>query len=564
MFNRLVTWLFAPALLQAQLPVLANSQPTPSLKLTMHAKPSVVRLVASCTGTYYDNRRYSGRLRPWRSDKAGSGFFISPDGYIVTTSDIVKHAKDKDECKLILKRNMIESLRIDETEYNSLINEEKIVLDEESVEIYRAVILPNASSDENAKAFPFQIKEIDSSNKDFQEDFQNVAMIKIAVSNAPALIFAEDYNLGLHEPITVIGYPEADDLSFLYDDTFDIRSIVEATSTQGLTSNLNKARSDGSPIIQLDVQVGSGSVGSPVINDKGNVIGMITRQSNNLTGSFTPYAIPTNTIQELVRKSGALNKQGDTDLLYSEGLKLYWKKDFEGAKKQFQAVTSLFPYHSEANRLIHRSDQEIAKELRDNDYLLWLVMTGIAIAALGAAYLIVRSKSLKPEFAAQPISNSFEPDSFQVHSEHNQRREAIPRMITNMFRPPTMVSTQAFIELQNQQGQVRRLYLQNERNQFGREREWSDIEIPDQDWEVISRRQAVIEKEGENYRIYDGDHTRTTNGIFLNGKRIDPEEGYLLTDQDRLEIGQDTHNQVILSYFNPISSRPVTSNSQMN
>ena len=560
MFNRLTAWLFAPALLQAQLPFFQNSQPASNQILTMHAKPSLVRVIAGCTGTYLDRRRSPFKRIPFAYNNkelsVGSGYFISPEGYIVTNAHIVHYAAGSEQkCKEILQRNLKEKLGVTPEEVESLLQNREIELLGDTFHSYQDVMLPNANKDAQAEMFRFEVKEKGTFTNEGSKD---VAIIKIAVRDAPVLRLSDDYDLQIQDPIIVIGYPGAADSSFLSEG-----SIVEATITEGIISNPNKTLKDGSPIIQVDVRVANGSSGSSVLNDQGEVIGMITLKGTDEEGGFIPFAIPTSTIQEFVRKSGAENRESSTDLLYREGLTLLWRGDYEGARKKFRAVTSLFQQHSEANRLIRESDQRIAEEFGEKGYLRWLMVIGIAVAVLGVAYWIAKRRSLTPALADTPTNFPVEPVGGLDEPEQTPKREAIPRFINNIFRPPTMVSTQAFLELQNQQGQVRRLYLQQERHQLGRDLEWSDIEIPDQDWEVISRRQAVIEKVGEGYCIYDGDHKSTTNGIFINGNRIDADEGYLLQDQDRLEIGQDAHNLVILTYFNPISSRAVTTHSQV-
>ncbi|MGF1479990.1 MAG: ATP-binding cassette domain-containing protein [Cyanophyceae cyanobacterium] len=127
----------------------------------------------------------------------------------------------------------------------------------------------------------------------------------------------------------------------------------------------------------------------------------------------------------------------------------------------------------------------------------------------------------------------------------------------NSLAQATIVGTQPFLELKNQ-GQTLRLPLHQEVHRLGRDPQWSDLEIPETGWKVLSRRQAVLQKEADNYRIYDGDRTHPSrNGLFIDRTRINISEGYLLTHGAQLEIGQDPRNQILLTYFNPLSSHPV-------
>jgi ABC-type multidrug transport system ATPase subunit/pSer/pThr/pTyr-binding forkhead associated (FHA) protein/ABC-type multidrug transport system permease subunit len=118
-------------------------------------------------------------------------------------------------------------------------------------------------------------------------------------------------------------------------------------------------------------------------------------------------------------------------------------------------------------------------------------------------------------------------------------------------------STQPFIELNNQ-GQILRFRLDRDNWQLGRDLSWSHGAIPEVGWEVLSRRQAVIQKVGEDYRIYDGDRAEPSrNGMFINHHRIDCYQGYVLTHGTQIEIGQNRTNQILLTYFNPTHSPTV-------
>lgn len=116
----------------------------------------------------------------------------------------------------------------------------------------------------------------------------------------------------------------------------------------------------------------------------------------------------------------------------------------------------------------------------------------------------------------------------------------------------TPVDTVPYIELNNQ-GQRKILPLARQINYLGRDPEWANLQAP-KEWNIMSRKQAIIEREGNNFRIYDGDrhHQKPSgNGIFLNQSRINLTEGHILRNGEQLHIGQDPRQQVILTYYNP-------------
>ncbi|WP_036483041.1 ATP-binding cassette domain-containing protein [Myxosarcina sp. GI1] len=132
--------------------------------------------------------------------------------------------------------------------------------------------------------------------------------------------------------------------------------------------------------------------------------------------------------------------------------------------------------------------------------------------------------------------------------------------MTDRFSQATVVNIEPYIELNNR-GKVVRLRLSDEVNRLGRDPKWATIQVP-QDWTIVSRRQAIIQKEGKSYRIFDGDceasqrhrAKKRGNGIFLNQTRINFTEGHLLKSGEQLYIGQDPRYQISLTYQNPRSS----------
>ncbi|HEY9639170.1 MAG TPA: ATP-binding cassette domain-containing protein [Coleofasciculaceae cyanobacterium] len=125
------------------------------------------------------------------------------------------------------------------------------------------------------------------------------------------------------------------------------------------------------------------------------------------------------------------------------------------------------------------------------------------------------------------------------------------------FNQATLLNPQPFLELNNQ-GKILCVYLEREVHRLGRGQGWADLELPESGWEVLSRRQAILRKEGEDYRIYDGDgQNPSRNGLFINHTRIGHAEGYLLKNGVQIEIGQSPTNRVLVTYVNPASSRLV-------
>lgn len=108
----------------------------------------------------------------------------------------------------------------------------------------------------------------------------------------------------------------------------------------------------------------------------------------------------------------------------------------------------------------------------------------------------------------------------------------------------------------NNQGQTIQFNLDSETHILGRHPINADLKV-NPDWDMVSRIQATLYKEGDDYRIYDGDgKTPSTNRIFVNHSLISLTDGFLLTDGAKLQISQNLNRSVEIKYFNPSYPQP--------
>ncbi|MBD2102949.1 trypsin-like peptidase domain-containing protein [Leptolyngbya sp. FACHB-261] len=546
MYLNLLTSLVAPALLVAQLPFSQQPQPSADKRLAMYAKPAVVRIVAGCYGTYSDG----SKSYPLSNAGLGSGYFINPNGYIVTNAHVVEATREGEQgCKkrlfqkLVVKLTGIKNIN-DVPQTRQAAIEERFKLDSASFDYVQRVVLPNTDGN-----FPrYEIKSFGTAGSGGSG--KDIAVIKIEVKNAPALPLGDSDKVELQDNVMVLGYPGAAD-SFR---DFSKKSVYEATVVKGAVSSSNKTLADDAPVLQLDALVTYGSSGGPVLNERGEVVGMITFGGRDEDGAVKiPFAVTTSTIQEFIGQSGTANEKGVIDDLYRKGLELYWQGDYRQAKAKFEAVKGLFPQHSDINRLLGECDQKLADGWKNGDPFFWLLLTAVLVAVPSLGYFLLNRNAM-PRFSAVGGHSNVELD------ESNEQSFSPPIGVPNSshrypLQQPTITSVAPQLKL-NRQGKTLQFALDQEVYHLGRERGWSDFEIPDAGWEVISRRHAVLRREGDNYRIYDGDgQTPSRNGIFVDQVQIDGTKGYLLNHGCQIKLGQNPATLVTLTYSNPASQQ---------
>jgi serine protease Do len=361
-------------------------------RLAMYSKPAVVRIYDGYRGKFYwpkNNRLYSVS-----TVGKGSGFFIHPNGYIVTNAHVTEDTREgvaQGKRKLFLR--FVAALARDYgADPRKVLNNPQLLdsiarqagTEPRDFQHIHHVVIPDGS------VYPFEIKSYGAPTGEGKD----VSVIKIEVKNAPILRLGDSDKVQLQDHITVFGYPAAADTS--QSDTLDQRSALEASITDGKIS-ARKSAADGAPVLQVSAPATHGSSGGPVTNDQGEVIGILTFRGDTVNGqevSGFAFAVPTSTIQEFVKQAGTTNEPGLADKRYREGLELYWQGRYSRAITKFEEVKRLFPQHSETERLIRDSQQAIAEGKEQWGFFGWFMLLAVGgfglvlFAGVGAALLV--------------------------------------------------------------------------------------------------------------------------------------------------------------------------------
>lgn len=386
-------------------------------RLAMFSKPAVVRIVDGASGRiWFQPPGYQGQAFDVSAIALGSGFFISPSGYIATNAHVVSFTHDgEDKAKQALFYQMVQQIAQqigkDPRSLNAnFINEHSQL---QSFTLFHHVIIPDGT------ALPFEIKQYGAPTGESNDQGKDVAVIKIEVKNAPVLKLADSDRVQLQDHVTVIGYPGAADT--LNSGLLSNKSALEATINDGKIS-AKKQASSGAPILQTSTAATHGNSGGPVLNDANEVIGLLTFRGDTVNGqevSGFSFIVPSNTVMEYVKSAGATNDLGPTDTAYREGLNYYWEQYYSSAIPKFEEVKRLFPQHSEIDRLIQSAQQLKAEGKEKSSFPVWIVVAIVVVVLLFLLLLIIiiagvlvarrRKKGKKEGPASGPASDGGRP-----------------------------------------------------------------------------------------------------------------------------------------------------------
>jgi len=119
------------------------------------------------------------------------------------------------------------------------------------------------------------------------DELRDLAILQIAGFDLPAVELGNSNNVRVAEPVLAIGGPLG----------------LQGTVTSGIVSALRDVTGGGSKLIQTDAATNPGNSGGPLVNGRGQVIGVITFKLSESEG--LNFAVPINYVRGLL---GALQR----------------------------------------------------------------------------------------------------------------------------------------------------------------------------------------------------------------------------------------------------------------
>jgi hypothetical protein len=357
-------------------------EPSKQQRIALSAKPSVVRVV----GAYLATFDVMGRRTPALSiGLTGTGWFLTPDGYIATNAHVIADIQEGDD-KATRKLELQLLKALDKQTGGKLSRMSKGELERFTQRIHMVeqkrlayVVLPNGDK------LDYEIKEYGKPGTG-----NDCAIIKVKIENAPTLSVGDSRKSQVGDQIVVIGYPGVADAEGL----LDTKSQLQPTVTDGVISALKNA-SSGEQILQISAPITHGNSGGPAIDQHGNVVGLATFGSDVQGFNFL---VASGTLMELVKVARIEPKASDTNKSWNAGLDHYWADEYSDAVKDFEEVQLLFPQHSEAPNMIANSNRakKDGKEKKPSStgrIVEFAVVGGLLVLVLGASLLAARRRT---------------------------------------------------------------------------------------------------------------------------------------------------------------------------
>lgn len=529
-------------------------------QIAEYTKPAVVRIVNAAivkwrytpdsdTYFYYLDSAIMEYLKSVNYETseitAGSGAIINPNGYIITNAHVVELSK-QDNVQIAKSQVVDMSIEISKF-FNSKYG---VNFKPEAVATYLVNHLQIASVDRLIKVIlPGSVDLLDGEIKSYGAptgEGKDVAVIKIEKSNLPSVMLGDSDKIQLQDSIWVFGYPGAADSKLLSKE-----SILVVSITDGKVSATDKKSAQGAPVLQINAAATHGNSGGPLIDEDGNVVGLLTFRSENNpkeTQGFN-FAVPVNTVKEFVNQAGAKNEEGSVNKLYKEGLQLYWGGYYKDALVKFEAVQRLNSNHSEIKKLISDCQQKSAQSK-----ILWSKYKNVALG-LDAVALLCIIALIYLVFIKKRTTTTAEIEIIENRNlNNNQLNEGTIKFVQEEkdINNNVEVKNATILETNKNFNIKARIYaiagplegtvmdLDDNPLVIGRDPRVCKLIFP-QDCIEIGRKHCIVSYDLEK-QMFIVEDCSTTNGTFMgDGTKILPEEKRYLKSGDSFYLSSDKY-----------------------
>src|ERR1700730_12763076 len=108
---------------------------------------------------------------------------------------------------------------------------------------------------------------------------KDLALLKIPGSNLPSLPIGESRKISVMDPVLALGFPMFSTIGY------------DVSAYDGKINALRQSE-NATPLFQIDANINPGNSGGPLLNDRGEVIGIVVSKINAMQLAKTMGAIP--------------------------------------------------------------------------------------------------------------------------------------------------------------------------------------------------------------------------------------------------------------------------------
>jgi serine protease Do len=308
----------------------------------------------------------------------GSGFIVTPDGYIVTNAHVV--SPPQQELQDTLVGNAIDNFIVEDLQivFPNFDLEKGFFTEQEMAvaEAIRAFYLNNmgmmSMGDTQSSIFAvsrFAIPGVVESERGVPAEIipsatgeaipgKDVAVIKIEGSNLPTVPLGDEATLQSLDRIIAIGFPGAILASGIIPQQGQEPSVTSGEFS-GFQTTIESWRA-----IQVQTPISGGNSGGPAIDSSGRVVGIATFGiTDPVTGQPTQshnFLVPVSIVKDFLNRANIVPSEGTFTQMYRQALIHYSAGRYNEAIDILQQVNNLAPNNPYVTDYLSRSQSQLA------------------------------------------------------------------------------------------------------------------------------------------------------------------------------------------------------------
>jgi S1-C subfamily serine protease/rhodanese-related sulfurtransferase len=282
---------------------------------------------------------------------------------------------------------------------------------------------------------------------------RDLALLKVPGEVFPVLPLAESKTVQIGDPLHILGFPGV----VLSHELLNKSAGVEASVTNGAVSGLKEDVSN-QLVIQTDAPATFGNSGGPAVNQKGQVLGVLTfvSLSPGAEGSIIQgfnFVIPAEAVREFVKDTEvSLSGTSKFTEAWNQGLRDLYSEDDQGAVRAFEQADKLVPGLPDVKRMLVEARENV-KNPRPRPFPWFWVAIGVtllSLAAFGAQFLLRWQKNryrVSPSEVIKMLESGKQPQILDVRQ--GPAYDALPLKIPGSIRlaPEELASGVSGLEL---------------------------------------------------------------------------------------------------------------------
>ena len=289
----------------------------------------------------------------------GTGFIITPDGYMVTNAHVIftnkkdmyrqfamsglqnKAIKQANKFKQIIRKG---GYKMTKSEWNKIANTFYSILAKnmkaDNLKTNYTAYIGNVTpgSDVSTKG-----KTLDLRKRGEPMPGKDIAILKMDGADYPTVTLGDDAAIATGDKVYAMGYPAVATVSGIFNVA---KSIQEPTLTQGIIS-ARKETSKGWTALQTDADIHGGNSGGPLFNEAGEVIGVntfgVVDSSSGSTAAGMNFAIPISMVKEYLHEINVTPGESQFTVKYKEALAQFKDGKYHECVENLRAINDANP-----------------------------------------------------------------------------------------------------------------------------------------------------------------------------------------------------------------------------